>query len=79
MMTDINKTEVEIECPACKKAQSVTLGQVINGEMTKCISCGKDIQLKDFNESTEKSAKRTQNAFAKLEKKWKSSKTNDAE
>ena len=78
-MTDVNKMHVEVDCPTCKKAMVVTLGNVINEETVKCASCGKDFGLKDFNESREKSAKRNLNAFAKLEKKFKTDRTEETE
>jgi len=71
MNPDIHKTFVSIDCTSCGKSTQATLGQLINGETIKCDHCNKEIQLKEYNEGTEKSEKKLKNAFAKLEKKMK--------
>lgn len=71
MNPDIHKTFVSIDCESCGKTTQATLGQLINAETIACEHCKKEMNLKNYNEGTEKTEKKIKNAFAKLEKKLK--------
>jgi uncharacterized CHY-type Zn-finger protein len=71
MNTDINKTNVNVDCTSCNKTSQATLVQLINGETILCEHCKKEIRLKEYNEDNEKSERKLKSAFAKLEKKLK--------
>jgi len=52
-MIDISKQSVNVNCPECKGSIKVSLKQVADEVLVKCI-CGQSIQLKDSNGSSRK-------------------------
>ena len=64
-MKDISKQTVEIDCPECKRSIAVSLKQVANEALIRCI-CGQGIQVKDNNDSAKKSIRDVNKSFKEL-------------
>lgn len=66
-MYDISKQSVKIECPNCKNSIPVTLNQIAEQVLVKCI-CGQEIQLQDSNGTNKKAIDEVNKSFKDLEK-----------
>ena len=66
----IGAVKIDINCPVCKKKQSVSLNDVSKGKHVKC-ACGQTIVLVDKDHSAQKGVKDLNNAFSNLEKSFK--------
>lgn len=69
-MIDISKQTVKLDCPECKRANTVTLKQVADEATIKC-SCGQSIKLTDSNGSAKKSIRGINKSFDDLERTFK--------
>lgn len=67
-MIDISKQKIQSKCPSCNHLFSVTLKQVANEEIIKCINCKNNIQLKDSNGSSRRSIREVNKSFKDLKK-----------
>lgn len=67
---DISKTKIDINCPACKRKQSVSLNDISQGKVVKCL-CGQSIKLVDQDHSMRKGIKDLNSALSDLEKTFK--------
>jgi Zn ribbon nucleic-acid-binding protein len=67
---EIGKVKIDINCPACKRKQSIALNDISQGKIVKCL-CGQSIQLVDQDNSMRKSIKDLDNAFSNLERSFK--------
>ena len=65
-MIDISKQNVNINCPACKRAITVSLKQISDQVSVKC-TCGQGIQLKDSNGSNQRAIHDINKSFKELE------------
>lgn len=65
-MIDFNNQTIKISCPECKRSITVSLEQVANEEIVKCV-CGQGIHLKDNNKSAKKSIGDMNKSFKNLE------------
>lgn len=66
-MYDISKQSLKIECPNCKNSIPVTLNQIAEQVLVKCI-CGQEIQLQDSNGTNKKAIDEVNKSFKDLEK-----------
>lgn len=73
-MFEISKQTVKIDCPKCKRSITVTIKQITDEALVKCI-CGQGIQLKDSKGTNKKaisdinkSLKDLENTFKKFGK-----------
>ena len=69
-MIDISKQTVDVNCPECKRAITVSLKQVADEVLVKC-TCGQGIQLKDSNGSNRKAIHDINKSFKELENTFK--------
>jgi len=69
-MIDISKQKVSINCPECKRSNTVSLKQVADEVTVKC-NCGQGIKLSDNNGSVKKSIRDINKSFKDLENTFK--------
>jgi DNA-directed RNA polymerase subunit RPC12/RpoP len=62
----LEKSEIEVSCPGCKRAFKVTLKQVANEEDVTCPGCSKRIHLKDSDGSVRRSLQAIDKELKKL-------------
>ena len=62
----LEKSEIEVSCPECKREFKVTLKQVANEEKVTCPGCRKRIHLKDSDGSVRKSLQSVDKELKKL-------------
>lgn len=62
----LDKSEVEISCPECKRKFKVTLKQIANEEEVTCPRCKEGIHLKDSDGSVRNSLQSVDKELRKL-------------
>jgi len=62
----LEKSEIEVSCPECKREFKVTLKQVANEEEVTCPGCRKRIHLKDSDGSVRRSLQSVDKELKKL-------------
>lgn len=62
----LDKSEIEISCPECKRKFKVMLKQIANEEEVTCPECRKIIHLKDSDGSVRKSLQSVDKELRKL-------------
>jgi Zn ribbon nucleic-acid-binding protein len=65
---DIAQRTIELECPQCQAANSVTLGQVQREETITCVGCKKNVKLSDKDKSVAKAVSNINDAMGELKK-----------
>ena len=65
---DIAQKTIELKCPQCQVANSVTLGQVQREETITCVGCKKNIRLVDKDKSVAKTVSKVNDAMGDLKK-----------
>jgi Zn ribbon nucleic-acid-binding protein len=65
---NITQRTIDLKCPQCQAANSVTLGQVQNEETITCVGCKKKIRLVDKNKSVAKTVSKVNEAMDDLKK-----------
>lgn len=66
-MVDIGKQTVAMNCPQCKRITNVSIQQVADEALVKCI-CGQRIQLKDSGGSNRKAINDINKSFKDLDR-----------
>ena len=62
----LEKSEIEISCPECRRTFKVMLKQIANEEEVTCPECRKIIHLKDSDGSVRKSLQSVDKELKKL-------------
>jgi len=65
---DISQRTVEVKCPYCQAANSVTLGQMQREETITCVGCKKNFNFTDKDKSLAKTVSNVDDAMADLKK-----------
>jgi Zn ribbon nucleic-acid-binding protein len=65
---DIAQRTIELKCPQCQAANSVTLGQVQREETVTCMGCKKNLKLVDKDKSVAKTVSKVNEAMDDLKK-----------
>jgi Zn ribbon nucleic-acid-binding protein len=65
---DIAQRTIDLKCPQCQAANSVTLSQVQSEETITCVGCKKKIRLIDKDKSVAKTVSKVNEAMGDLKK-----------
>jgi Zn ribbon nucleic-acid-binding protein len=65
---DIAQRSIDLKCPQCQAANSVTLGQVQREETVTCVGCKRNIRLVDKDKSVAKTVSKVNEAMDDLKK-----------
>ena len=69
-MFDIGESQIEIECGKCKRKHKVTLKQVTQKKIIKCL-CGVNLELEDKDGSVARSIRDVNKSLGDLRRKLK--------
>jgi len=64
----IGNTQIDIPCPKCETAFSVSISQIENGSTVECPKCRSLIKLSDHNGDLKRLDSKISNIFKKLGK-----------
>jgi len=65
---DVAQRTVELNCPRCQAANTVTLGQFQREETITCVGCRRSIKLVDKDKSADKAVSSVNDAVDDLKK-----------